>query len=178
MEIKVDTTKLATDLEKSAYECFEQVICKQAQESFKQDGDLAPMIFIGSSIGDNKIALFVMPVGEFMQCEQSKEKLSTLMHKVGSKMEPVCISMVTEAWMAHGDKDMIENGYKGSVKDMPGRIEVVICTFESENIQRQKVYEIIRGKELELKDISPSDDHEYSGKFVNMLKDMKKIKQN
>ena len=182
-KITVKTENQASDLEKKALRLFENNLLKQVKENLIEDGGLEAVVFIGLKSG-TELGMAVMPVGEFMRCKDSKDALAELMVQIGKK-EPVFISMCTEAWMSVMEADRMTR--KDALKQYrttppskdPNRVEVLICAFETENIQKQVIFEMVRdGGKISLKDFPVPEGTEYEGRFVGMLKDMKKIKYN
>lgn len=180
-QINVDTTNQASQDEKDGYSAFEQIV-SQAKENFLQDEGLESVVFVGLK-AEEGIGVCVIPAGEFMQNTQSKEALSRLMIQIGKK-EPLFISLVTEAWISM-------KGLKGLTKEQalekyqamppsqdPDREEIIMCSFESENIQKMISFKILRNP-VSLEPFKEADEaNRYEGRFANILKDMKKIKYN
>lgn len=163
--------------EEAAFKAFDENIVRVAKENFLRDKGLESMIFIGMEKG-KEITFIMLPVGEFMKNSLSKDWLSLLLHTVGKGIKPLCICLVTECWMVKADKDGLEEAMKVRPANHPDRVEALLYSFESENILKQKMSEVVRDGDL----VSLKDDTEYSdnaeGRFVNVLKDLKKIKFN
>lgn len=176
-DIPMDTSKQASISEKKAHEVYLNSIITTAKENFLKDGELTPIVFIGTSIA-NEINMTVIPVAEFMASISSKDLLSKMLHQIGKEIEPVCICMITEAWMAIANADSKDDIVQRGVKNTPGRKEILLFTFESENIIETRTCEIIREDKISLDEDLVTIPDRSEGRFTGLLKDIKKIKLN
>jgi hypothetical protein len=178
--LNVNTENQASAIEKAALEVFGDFV-ETAKKNFMNDGECAPVVFIG--IGEQeKLGMIIMPAAKFMESVETKDRLSDLMIQIGKNRETVCIIMITEAWMSHMDKEMSEEELHERYKNMPpskdpDRIEQLMCTFESENIQKNLFFKISRNP-LGLEEFPYPEGASVSGRFANVLRDMKKVRNN
>lgn len=173
----LNTEHLASEAEKKALQGFEEHVLKVTKELFLEKGDIPPFVYVGQDIGKGQIAYMAIPVDEFMRSVQSKNDLAELMKKIGDT-DPLSISLVTEAWMVKGNKADKDDLMKITPSEHPDRIECIIGTFESENICKTYSFEIKREGGLSLSEDDGQSTENLGGRFGNILKDMKKIKQN
>lgn len=174
-QIEAHVEKLASEREKEALEMFELSIVKGAKENFKKDRNLSPMIFLGIEQG-NELTLGIMPVGQFMKSVEDKDMLSEMLKQISGDV--ICICMVTEAWMTEATPENFKEMMKVAPSEHPDKKEVVICTFESENICRSHMFDIIRDGEVTLGEDKGLGGTLGEGRFSGILKDLKKKKYN
>ncbi len=178
--IQINTEKFATEDEKNGLKLWETLL-ESVQENFMKDEELAPVVFIGLK-DEDKISLGIMPVADFMKSSQTKDSLAELMKKIG-KQEPVFLSLVTEAWMSTksvkglSKKEVMDQYQSMPPSKDPEREEVLMCIFESENLIKQRMFKIGRDP-LSLEEVKQIDGMECEGRFVGILKDMKKARLN
>lgn len=188
MDIRINTESFATEQEKEAFEIFKGPLLNTTKQIFLEQKCLRPNIFVGLAGEDNKIEFLLFDVAVFMQNVDTKNHLKSFMESLGKRLNPVCICMFAEAWVSiikPEDKDKYEQGKMTPSLD-PARKEAIYASFDSENIC--KAYNYIFGRNEEkvffesnedfINDTKNTEDTRYSGKFLNILKDMKKMSYN
>ncbi len=161
-----------------------EIVIEKTRRIFLEKGELPALVMIGFLNGD-EFNMTGLPASDFMRDSQTKDMLAEMMKDIGKDLDPVCICLMCEAWVAKvdikepGADELISRLKEDGVSQYENRIEVLLFTFESENFCKTITYEIIRGDELSLKELDSSgDDTEMAGRFANILKDMKKIRWN
>ena len=190
--VRVKTENQASDVEKKGLEAFKDLM-KSIRRTFDklESKEIPASVYIDTQIeGDAKFTFGMIDASIFMKSVETKDMLAGMMKQIGKEIDPVCICLVTECWMVEEKAGAVKNldDYKGlTPSEHPDRLEAVLYSFESENILMQAVDKIVRvkslfpggGEEISLvpwKDLDTMDHIE--GRFSNVLKDMKKIKQN
>ncbi len=183
-ELKVDTRNQASDDELEALRIFKEDTIPVAREIFEEDGEIVPAAFIGTKSG-GKIKFGILPVQPFMKNEMTKDLLSQVLRAAGEQVDPICICMVLDTWVAipEGGKtkeQVLEEYQHTPVRDRDDKREAALYIFESENIQWQGSDEILRdpNRLVDFPELNRENDGVAEGRFVGMLKDLKKMKNN
>lgn len=161
-----------------------------------KDGGLAPMITVLVN-KDQELSVMAIPVpGEFLDSDESKDALaraipSLFEHLVKQKIEPICFSWSSEAWLRKTPEGVTE--VPDNWKDL-SKTECLISTYESKYESSMDIHEIVReGKmaneegdlidAIVLKPYNMSDDKEQKstnieGRFSKMFNEYFKTKEN
>lgn len=154
---------------------FKKDVLRFAKETMERDGNLHAIMFI-LSVNKGKTEQAVIPVGEFMQNDNTKDVLAELVPATIARMRevgiiPLAFMFISEAWVRKAHKD--EYDKTKDYKTLPVTGECILATFESETSSQMWMNNVERKEDgtvvvTESSDGSPA--HLTSGRFTRLFR--------
>lgn len=101
----------------------------------------------GQPLKEGEVHIHHIPLGDSFEKEEKKQEASFLLRFMARRLGAVASVFISEAWVARGDKDLppeeakrrMENWISkhGSLKNYPGRGEIVMVSFEHKALAPQ-----------------------------------------
>jgi len=119
MEKLKDLEKLKDFITEDDLNKFKEGVIETARENLRRDKQLLPIIHF-LFIKDNKLAVALMPVNDFMINDQTKDIMVHLVKKTIDEFNVFALIMIQEAWLSSiniNEKDT----YQGRPSEDPNR---------------------------------------------------------
>lgn len=116
---------------------FEALLTDGARKNILEHGELVPVVgLLGRNMHpdapDDGYCVYVMMINDFMDTEEGKNTLSTMLPQLAEKFGAFAFAMLCEAWTV--DRDVSEAEavrYTGRLKEHPDAIEVLSIMVET-----------------------------------------------
>ena len=159
---------------------FQKSITSAAQQIFKTDKSLCPMIhFLFKDKQSEQLNHAIFPCGELMENHETKDKLVDIIKQaIKNQKDKKCLSvvMVTEAWVKRtSSKEEFQKVVKnGRIADLPDKEEIVMINYSNIIDEGCNLFQIDRtGIDPTLVRMESIDNAfnsgNLSGRFINLV---------
>jgi len=160
---------------------FEGLLTDGARKNIVEHGELVPVIgLLGRNMhpdAPDGYCVYVMMINDFMDSEQGKNLLSTMLPQLAEKFGAFAFAMLCEAWTV--DRSVSEAEavrFTGRLKEHPDAIEVLSVMVETRQRNALRTYLIERDEAGEVTGLGADtsagkgEPGPAQGRFANILK--------